>query len=243
MDDEELLSLLPNREEVVEEPRVEDEPTPEVEAAPVEADEPAKGPERGPDGKFVAKAEAEPEPGLVPLAALLDERDKRKKFEDQLRELQRQANPPATPEPTEVLQAQRYADNLRFSRKFAEREYGKDTIATVHDWVVAKCDADPAFNEQMRQSEDPYEAAYQAYNRAQLEPLIADVKPADFAAFKAWQAQQAAGDPIPAQQPPAAQAAPVAVPKSLVNAPGNGAAGKPFVDQRPGAAFEAAIPR
>lgn len=235
----------------------EDQPVVEAQAeAPAEAVETQpEGPARGPDGKFAAKTEAPAEsktetpplapaaePALAPISALLDERDKRQAAEKALKEFQERlqrerddwakANPPA---PEDQLQDQRYADNLRFSKKFAEREYGKDLIATVHDWAVAKCDADPFFNAQMRSSDDPYEAAVQAYNREQI---AAKVSPADFEAFKAWQAANAAvqsANPAPTQ--PTAQTPP----KSLAEAPGAGLSGHPAVNQGEGAAFAATI--
>ena len=57
--------------------------------------EPAPGPDRGPDGKFVAKAPPAappappppPEPGHVPISAMLDEREKRQALEKRLAEM------------------------------------------------------------------------------------------------------------------------------------------------------------
>jgi epoxyqueuosine reductase QueG len=160
---------------------------------------------------------AKTEVSQVPISALLDERDKRQKAEGQ-------------------VQAQRYDDNLRFSRKFAEREYGKALIATVHDWAVARCDADPIFNAQMRSSEDPYEAAVQAYNRDQL---ATKVTPERFAAFEAWEKAQAelSGQPPPSPQTPAAPTPP----RSLADAPGTGLAGKAALEVADGSAFAAAF--
>ncbi|HEV7157097.1 MAG TPA: hypothetical protein VGN38_01935, partial [Caulobacteraceae bacterium] len=114
----------------------EDQPVVEAQAeAPAEAVETQpEGPARGPDGKFAAKTEAPAEtpppapaaePALAPISALLDERDKRQAAEKALKEFQERlqrerddwakANPPA---PEDQLQDQRYADNLRFSKKF-----------------------------------------------------------------------------------------------------------------------------
>jgi hypothetical protein len=104
--------------------------TPEAQAEPVVTEEP-KGPERGPDGKFVAKeaaeapqvaeafaeatpapeptpapqVEARPEAGHVPITALLEERERRQAMEAQLRTLQQhvaQQQQPA-PNPEEDL--------------------------------------------------------------------------------------------------------------------------------------------
>ena len=178
-----------------------------------------------------------PEPGHVPISALLDEREKRQAeraqreaLERQIADLRAQAGPRPEPEPTEVLEAALYSQNLRASRRFAEREYGKDAVAQVHDWAARRCDEDPQFNHQMRSSEDPYEAALLAYNREQI---LANVRPADLAAFKAWQERQARSpSPSPASAPP---------PRSLATAPNAG--GRPSVLVGPGEAFAAALNR
>jgi hypothetical protein len=146
--------------------------------------------------------------------------------------------------PTEHLEVALYSQNLRASRRFAEREHGKENIASVHDWAIRRCDEDPIFNHQMRSSEDPYEAAYQAYNREQI---LQAVKPDDLDAFKAWQAAQAAasgqhpahlrdrgGHPTTSRTP---------VPRSLATASGTGGAGAPHVPIGPGQAFANAINR
>ena len=136
------------------------------------------------------------EPGHVPIAALLDEREQRQALKKELDALKARAEPPEPPTPEQQSAASQYAMNLRFSRKFAEREYGAETIAKVHDWASAKCDADPAFNSAMMSSDDPYEAAFQAFNR---ERVLTEVKPDDLDAFLAWKAASGAA---PAQAVP-----------------------------------------
>jgi hypothetical protein len=183
----------------------------------------------------------------VPISALLDEREKRQAekagreaLQRQVDEMRAQASPPRQLEPTEELQVALYGQNLRASRRFAEREYGKETVATVHDWATRRCDEDPVFNQQMRIAEDPYEAAYQAYNREQI---LQTVKPADLEAFRAWQtAQAAAAGSAPALSPQSGAAAPPA-PRSLATASGTGGAGAPHVPIGPGLAFANAINR
>jgi hypothetical protein len=233
---------------------------PAAEAPPAEAA--PEGPARGPDGRFAPKASdaaAEPqaapepvpapaEPQHAPLGALLDERDKRKEaqakaeaLERQLAEMRaQQQQPPADMTPDERVQAALYQQNLRASRRFAEREYGKDVIATVHDWAATKCDADPIFNQQMLSAEDPYEAAYQAFNREQI---VSKVTPDRLAAFEAWEAAQAAAS-AQAQAAPTPSTAPAPPPpRSLATAPGNGAAGSPHIPAGPGEAFRNVITR
>jgi hypothetical protein len=192
-----------------------------------------------PEPPPAAETPPAPEPGHVPLSAVLDEREKRQAAEKALRELQERlaAQQPAAPAPPEAqVQAALYQQNLRNSRRFAEREYGKDLIATVHDWAVERCDADPHFNAAMRSSDDPYEAAVQAYNRDQL---AAKVTPDRFAAFEAWEKAQAALQAQPAAQTP--QPAAPTPPRSLAEAPGSGLRGGPATEIGDGVAFGAAI--
>ena len=229
---------------------------------------PAEPADRGPDGRFLTAVPAtDPTPrasggaeggpptrlredGHVPISALLDEREKRQAekaqretLERRIAEMRAEAAPQHELAPTEQLEVALYAQNLRASRRFAEREYGRDAIAIVHDWATRRCDEDPYFNQQMRSSDDPYEAAFQAYNREQI---LRTVKPGDLAAFKAWQASsaktseaRAAHESLPSH--PSASRTPV--PRSLATASGTGGAGAPHTPIGPGLAFANAINR
>lgn len=191
----------------------------DVQAEPV-ADVVEATPEPVPEPVAAAPV-APPEPGHVPISAMLDEREKRQALERQVAELRARQEPPAALEPTEALQVALYNQNLKVSRKFADRQYGAELTATVHDWAESRCDADPIFNQQMRTSDDPYESAMQAYNREQI---VTKVTPDRFAAFEAWEAAQS-GIPAPNQIiPPSTPRTPP--PRSLVNAPGSGSNAK-----------------
>jgi hypothetical protein len=167
-----------------------------------------------------------PEPGHVPLAAVLDEREKRQAAERQVRELtqwkaeQEAAQAQPLP-PDQALAQQRYQDNLRYSRKFAERQYGKDFVDEVHQWAFDRCERDPFFNAEMAAHDDPYEAATLAYNHEQV---LKEVSHADLDAFRAWKAQaqlDPGGTPALRVQPQAPKPPPV----SLASASGTGALG------------------
>jgi hypothetical protein len=170
-------------------------------------------------------------PGHVPLSAMLDEREKRQSLERQLNDLQQHLAPPPPLPLEEQVEARLYASNLSASRRFAEREHGREAVGAVHQWAVARCDADPFFNQQMRSSDDPYEAAIQAYNR---ERVVAEVSAGDLEAFRAWKAASAGQGqvPFPSRSQPAAR-----IPRSLANAPGNGAAGRSGVSVGEGSAY------
>ena len=154
-----------------------------------------------------------------------------------------EARQPASPPPTreDQIQGALYSQNLRTSRRFAEKTYTPELIATVHDWAVKRCDDDPVFNQQMRASEDPYEAAYQAYQRDQI---VSKVTPADLAEFERWKASRAAGaTPPAATHQPTPTPTPAPPPKSLANQPNAGGAGRPETPMGPGAAFASVLNR
>jgi hypothetical protein len=190
------------------------------------------------------------EDGHVPISALLDEREKRQAekaqreaLERRIAEMRAQVAPQRELAPTEHLEVALYSQNLRASRRFAEREHGKDNIAAIHDWATRRCDEDPIFNQQMRSSDDPYEAACQAYNREQI---LQAVKPDDLAAFKAWQASSAKASEARATHesiPTHPSTSRTPVPRSLATASGTGGAGAPHVPVGPGQAFAIAINR
>jgi hypothetical protein len=180
---------------------------------------------------------------------MLDEREKRQAAERRAKELEdwkrQQEEAQAQPLPPEqVLAAQRYQDNLRYSRKFAERQHGKELIDQVHQWAYDRAARDPYFNAEMAAHDDPYEAAVQAYNREQV---LQAVTPSDLDAFRAWKAAQAqaAGEPRPesgaaphSQTPaPVGLTAPKPPPRSLAEASGTGALGNPAVNVGEGVAF------
>jgi len=187
---------------------------PQAAPAPSAGETAAAGVQRDEQGRFASAASTRPPPAAA------------------------EAPPPMTRD--EQLEAALYDQNLRSSRRFAEREYGKETVAAVHDWAARRCDEDPRFNQEMRNSPDPYEAAYQAYHREQI---LQTVKPNDLAAFKAWQAAQAGAGQTTTHQGAAPQGASTSVPRSLVTASGTGGAGAPHVPVGPGMAFASAITR
>lgn len=240
--DDDKLDFLAEQPAQVEDPRAAETPAPDPQP------QTSGGPARGPDGKFAARDAPQDTPsspegggGHVPISAMLDEREKRQAAERRAKELedwkqqQEQAlTPPVQPE--QALAAQRYADNLRYSRKFAERQYGKELLDQVHQWAYERAERDPFFNAEMAAHDDPYEAAVQAYNREQV---LEAVDPSDLEAFKAWkaaQAQAAAETPAPGTQPPAPQAL-RPPPRSLAEASGTGALGNPAVNVGEGEAF------
>jgi hypothetical protein len=206
----------------------------------------AGAPTQAGESPIVAERPRPPEPGHVPLSAVLDERERRRAAEARLaeyeamqREVMAQARE-AELAPAERVEHALYAQNLRASRRFAEREHGKAAIGALHDWAVARCDADPFFNQQMLASEDPYEAAYHAW---QSEQVLARVRPTDLADYEAWKAARAA---VPSAAPgarPGGFPPQPAPPRSLATVPNAGGSGLPEVQFGPGAAHASLFKR
>lgn len=180
------------------------EPAPVQEAPPVVAPEPAPA----------APIVPPPEPGHVPISALMDERDKRKAAEERAARYEQQERQNAAPlEPDEQFRAELRSQRLHFSRELANTRHTPDLVTKAHEWAYAKADADPLFNQKALQAPDPYEFAVQEYQRDQI---VSQVTPADLAAFNAWRAAQAALTPqagSPATPTPVA-----APPRSLASA-------------------------
>lgn len=223
------------------------ETAPAAEAAPAAAEPQSEpnGPARGPDGKFVATAEpvaaapaaaqpvaepvAQPEAQHIPLAAHLDERERRQAAERQRDELQaridaderqrqqqaREAavkaapvqipDPATDPQGFAAFQQQQMEDRLFFqrrddSRRFAVLEHGKDVTDAAFQWGAARCDTDPSFNARVRASQYPMDLVVNEWRQAQAVEKFGSIDPKDYDAFTAWKATQPG-----AQQPGASQ--------------------------------------
>lgn len=215
----------------------------EVAQEPIEA--PAEQPVEAPVAEIppgtVTIPAPKADPGFVPIGAVLDERDKRKKLESELEQL-RQKQPSPQPEPIDPwtdldgalsqrdqqYQAMLYQQKMQMSQRFAEIQHGKEAVDAALAWGRAKCDADPIFNQQVLTSDDPVGFALQQYQRDQI---ASTVTMDDFKAFQAWkQAQsnpQPQAAPIPALDVPSPVQPP---PRSLVSAQSAGAPTPPKSD-------------
>lgn len=180
-----------------------------------------------------------PEQAFAPLAALLDERDKRQAAEKRAKELEdwrtqqeAQARRQPPPDPTQDPEAFRqhqaqqldqvfWDQRLEMSRGFAEMRHGAETTAKAYEWGLERCDADPYFNAKVRASKDPIGLVVGEWQREQL---LAKVTPEDLAAFETWKQAQAAPAPVGVAHQlaaaPAAPPTPLAPPRpSLAGAP------------------------
>ena len=167
---------------------------------------------------------------------MLDEREKRQALEKELAAIKARQPTSESPQIADpAVEARLYVQNLEYSRRWATKEYGADTVSQAYAWANARCEPtsasfDPIFNQQIAASNDPYETVVQAYKREQL---LERVSVDDLDEYTAWKAAKAASQAQP-QTPPLAPP-----PRSLASAPGNGAAGRPHIPVGEGEAFNA----
>jgi hypothetical protein len=227
MTDEDIFGTTP----IVEE-QVEATPAPEPEA-PEPVAEPAPEPEATEPVTPVAEP-AKPDPGFVPLAAVLDERDRRKQLEAEVARLNAQQQPQEPLDPWSDLegtltaqeqkfQAMLYQQQITMSDRFARQAYGDELVEKATKWGFERCAQDPYFNAQVIQSGDPVGYAVQQYQRDQI---ASKVDLTEFEKFQAWQAAQAQLTQQTAV-PVAATPSPVQPPPSLASAPSAGSSTQP----------------
>lgn len=216
-------------------------PAPEPTPAPQSA-EPVT-PEPTPSVEPQAAPTAPPS-GYIPIAAVLDEREKRQKYERELEELKRQIaearqQPVAPPDPIadpdgfqraldEKLQQTQWDATTRISLRFAVQQHGEEAVKAAEDWVKEQVQSNPAFANAIRQQPDPYDFVVRQHKRHIAMSKLGDDEPDTYAQrwaeangyVKAGTQQQAAGvgAPISNQTPlprPSLASAPAAAPGAL----------------------------
>lgn len=240
-------------------PAVQAEPTPET--APGAQQGPLRGPDgkfapkdaAAPQGASAPAPEQAPHQaapaaapeGYVPLAAFMQLRDEMRDIKRQVAPPPPQYEPVAPPDPYEdpegfaaynsaQVQQATYGVNLQWSRRIAEIQHGPEVTGQAFDWGVARCDADPFFNQKVASSQDPVGFVVAEWKREQLLSKVAD--PADIDAFLAWKAGQAPAAPL-AAAPAAFQQSPTPPPRSLAAAPNAGGTKPGEQPVGPGVAF------
>lgn len=222
--------MADNLDEVFAQPMEAEEPTPNQE--PEAAVEPTPETVEEPTPPTQPEVEQHrPEPGYVPLNAVLEERERRQAAERRIAEFEAQAKPQEVPDPfddpagyqrhfeaqlDQRLQAQR-AD---MSYQFAVREHGKDKVEEARAWAMEKAKSDPVFNQQVgvvfQTEASPVDWVVQQHQR---DALLSDIggNVDDWftreAAKRGYVAQNAPAPAAPAAIPPASP--PVKVPRSL----------------------------
>lgn len=202
------------------------EPTPDPEPALEALTEPATPTEP----PVVPQAPKQPDPGFVPVTAMLDERDKRKALEAELAQYRAQHQPQETPDvyddpegfarhQEQRVQQALYQTNLQWSERIATIQHGQEAVTAAKEWGIARCDSDPFFNAKVAASPDPVGYVVQEFKRDQI---ATSVDPAQYQQFLAWQSaqqqlsQQQAAPAVNSHSPPSIP------PRSLASAPSAG---------------------
>lgn len=206
-------------------------PSPE-EATPPEpvAEEPAQSEPEQP-----AEPAPQPEasqPGFVPIAAMMDERDKRKTLEAELAQLRNAQAPSNTPtfldDPDGFVayQQQQVAQQLaeqRFamSDMFARQQHGPEAVEKAMTWANERAASDPIFAAGYMQQQNPVDWIVRQHKQADLLGQIGDKSLDDFIKERvlanpaAFGLAPVAAAPAPVAASPTQAAPPARVPRSL----------------------------
>jgi hypothetical protein len=176
----------------------------------------------------------------VPLAALLDERDKRKALEAELAAIRAKApvDQPAIPDPyddpdgynafiTNTVQQQTLAVKIDISEEMAKTAHGEEAVEAAKEWAIEHAAANPAFKQQFFGARHPMDWVVRQHQQARdLELYQKD--PLAFArTILERNGQPPVTDAMPGavsgmgQQPPAIPLRP-APPRSIASAPSGG---------------------
>ena len=225
MEDDDFLAEIGKDDdaEVTEQPAVE----PVVEEAPAE-------PVAEPAPVEPVAEPAKPEPGFVPFAAVLDERDKRKKLEQDIEELRKQQQIPVQPQPIPDMfedpdgyrahqagEAQRLALNVKLdlSEDMARGVHGDELVDKARDWAIQRFQQNPGYQTEVFSQRNPYAYVVAQYQRDQI---ASTVTPDDFQQFMAWKTAQTGLQQQPAAAPTETTSPAKPPPRSLASAPSAG---------------------
>jgi len=164
---------------------VENQVTPETPIVPEVAPEIVA---EAPPPEPVAPEPVEPQQDgrFVPLAAVLDERDKRKALEARIAEFERnqQAQPQTAPDPfddpTGFRDSVKAEIRLEMSDRFARQKYGDDDTQKAIDWAMERAQADPSIAISFARQADPVGWLVQQHRQQGIVSQIGDKSMDDF---------------------------------------------------------------
>lgn len=187
-----------------------------------------------------------PEPGFVPIGALMDERDKRKaaakELEEAKAELARQAqarqSQPRIPDPLDDAQGfaeyqRQLSENMALNVKLdvsedlARDKFGDEKVDAALQWALKRYQEDPAYRDKVVSQRNPYAFVIKEFDREQKVAKVQDLDLSDFDDYLAWKTGQAT------QQSQSVQAAP----RSLASLPSAGGTKPGKADLSPEAIF------
>jgi len=241
----------------VEAPTPEPAPKPETPEPPKAVEPPPPAPiEPAPvtPAPAPASSTAAP-PGYVPLAAQLDEREKRQALQRELDDMRRKFDE-ATKKPTDLdpitdpdgfkshfesqIAATRFEERANFSELMATEKYGAEAIAAAKQWLTEELKKNPGLWQSVQSSPHPYDFVVKAHKRDKQMQSLGDRD------LDAWFEEQAKARGYVLQGAPASPApvaaltpaTPTPLPKpSLASAPAAGG-NAPKVPTGPGVAFD-----
>jgi len=206
-------------------PAPEQTPEPPASEPPV-ATQPAPEPAPEPTPSQPVSAPVQPPPGYIPMAAVLDEREKRQKYERELEDLRRKFEE-ATKKPPQPLDP--IADPEAFERQLNERIervrwdaitsashvaalrlHGPEKVKAAEEWLQGELQSNPALWQTVQRQADPYDFVVSQHQRTLRLQKIGDEDPEAWAQkwaeangyVKANQQQpQVAGGAAPSPQP------------------------------------------
>lgn len=152
--------------------------------------EPTPDPEPQPAQQIVDPATVQPDPVVVPVQALKEERAKRQALQEQLDAMMYQQSGQQQDEIYDpVSQLAQYQNVLRYqiSEAKAEIRHGAELVQKAKQWALEKFDVDPLYDAKVNSAADPYTQMVEDYKREQI---LSQVTPEAFEAFRAWQQQQ-----------------------------------------------------
>ena len=231
---------------------VDNSPPPAPEPPAVE--QPAPTPEPAPSQP--ASAPVQPPPGYIPMAAVLDEREKRQKYERELEEMRRKyeeatRKPPVPLDPIADPEAFERSLNERIAQvrwdaitatslATAMRTHGQEKVKAAEEWLQAELQSNPALWQTIQRQPDAYDFVVSQHQRTLRLQKIGDEDPETWA--QKW-AEANGYVKAGTQQPQGAGVAgpspnPTLPRPSLASAPSAGGRA-PAIPTHPGAAFDA----
>ncbi len=235
------------------------QPAPEVSSAPPASPEPPP-PAPAQESQTTAPVQpvgghVQPPPGYIPMAAVLDEREKRQRLERELEEYRRKVQeaerPPQNIDPiadpegfNRQLDMQRARDRWEIitsiSHATASRQHGAEKVKAAEEWLAGELQTNPHLWATVQRQVDPYDFVVQQHQRSLRLSKIGDDDP-DAYAQKWAEANGYVKAPTTAVNAgttaPSPQSTPLPKP-SLASAPSAGGRG-PSVPVGPGEAFNA----
>lgn len=158
---------------------------------PPAAEQPAPTPELAPSQP--SSASVQPPPGYIPMAAVLDEREKRQQYQRELEDMRRKyeeatRKPPQPLDPIADPEAFERSLNERIERVrwdaitnaslvAATRHHGPEKVKAAEEWLQSELQSNPALWQTIQRQPDPYEFVVSQHQRTLRLQKIGDEDP------------------------------------------------------------------